>query len=132
VKAQLQYGGPVVVRDRACIESSAQIQRTHDCCIRRVLLDSQLNSNVSRRQKFLDTTQHTHHVISYIGMNLLYVLYHLHIEDAHQSTLTVPPINAVQPPPFSEVLALLRVLAADTNWAYLPTARCTYYRQRPD
>jgi hypothetical protein len=132
VKAQLQYGGPVVVRDRASMETSAQIQHTHNCCIRRVLLDSQLNRDVSRRQRFPDTTQHTHHVISCKGMNLLYVLYHLHIEDAHQSTLIVPPINAVQPSPFSEVLALPRVLAADTDWAYLPTARCTYHRQRPD
>ena len=45
-------------------------------------------------------------------MNLLLVFYHLHIEDAHQSTLTVPPVNAVQLRAFYEVLALLRVLAA--------------------
>ena len=65
-------------------------------------------------------------------MNLLYVFYHLHIEDAHQSTLTVPSINAVQLLAFYEVLTLLRVPAADTDWAYLPTARCTYHRQRPE
>ena len=65
-------------------------------------------------------------------MNLLLVFYHLHIEDAHQSTLTVPPVNAVQLRAFYEVMTLLRVLAPDTDWAYLPTARCTYHRQRPE
>jgi hypothetical protein len=131
-EAQLQYGGPVVVHDRACIETFAQIQRTHSFCNRRVLLYSQSNRKVLRRQRVPDTTQYPYHAISFKGTNLLYVFYHLHIEDAHQSTLTVPPINAVQPHLFYEVLALFQILAANMDWTYLPTARCTYHHQRPE